>query len=280
MSVYPRTQKKIWIDYDVYVGGDSPLLVVAGPCVLESEEHARYMAGALLQILDPLDVGFVFKSSFDKANRTSGASYRGVGMEEGRKILDGIRRDLNIPTITDVHLPSQVETVRNFVSMLQVPAFLCRQTDLIEACAWSGLPVNIKKGQFLSPQEMQQIVNKMEDSGSFRMTLCERGVSFGYNTLVSDFRSLDVMSKTTYPVIFDATHSTQSIGGLGTHSGGNREYAPLLARAAVAVGVDGIFAEVHNKPDEALSDAACQLDLPMFEVMIKELLAIRKSLAN
>lgn len=237
------------------VGLDRPLFLIAGPCVIESRELAIDTAGTLAEICRSLDVPFIFKSSYDKANRSSGDSYRGRGIEEGLAILAEVKRQVGVPVLTDVHTEAEIATVAAVVDVLQTPAFLCRQTDFIHAVARSGKPVNIKKGQFLAPWDMKNVVDKARAaSGDDNIMVCERGVSFGYNNLVSDMRALMVMRETGCPVVFDATHSVQLPGGQGSKSGGQREFVPVLARAAVAAGVAGLFAETHPNPDAALSD--------------------------
>ncbi|CAM5184208.1 2-dehydro-3-deoxyphosphooctonate aldolase OS=Castellaniella defragrans (strain DSM / CCUG 39792/ 65Phen) OX=1437824 GN=kdsA PE=3 SV=1 [Castellaniella denitrificans] len=241
-------------------GIEHPLFLIAGPCVIESRELAFETAGILQEMTRALGIPFIYKSSFDKANRSSGKSFRGPGMDEGLKILDDVRRQLGVPVLTDVHETGQVREVAAVVDVLQTPAFLCRQTDFIQACAATLKPVNIKKGQFLAPEDMAQVVSKARaaaleaggDGGN--ILVCERGASFGYHNLVSDMRSLAIMRGTGCPVVFDATHSVQLPGGQGTHSGGQREFVPVLARAAVAAGVAGVFMETHPNPDQALSD--------------------------
>jgi 2-dehydro-3-deoxyphosphooctonate aldolase (KDO 8-P synthase) len=241
-------------------GIEHPLFLIAGPCVIESRELAFETAGILQEMTRALGIPFIYKSSFDKANRSSGKSFRGPGMDEGLKILDDVRRQLGVPVLTDVHETGQVREVAAVVDVLQTPAFLCRQTDFIQACAATLKPVNIKKGQFLAPEDMAQVVSKaraaaLEAGGDgSNILVCERGVSFGYHNLVSDMRSLAIMRGTGCPVVFDATHSVQLPGGQGTHSGGQREFVPVLARAAVAAGVAGVFMETHPNPDQALSD--------------------------
>lgn len=241
-------------------GLDQPLFLIAGPCVIESRELAFETAGILQEMTQALGIPFIYKSSFDKANRSSGASFRGPGMDEGLKILEDVRGQLGVPVLTDVHEAGQAREVAAVVDVLQTPAFLCRQTDFIQACAATLKPVNIKKGQFLAPEDMVQVVSKARaaaleaggDGGN--ILVCERGASFGYHNLVSDMRSLAIMRGTGCPVVFDATHSVQLPGGQGTHSGGQREFVPVLARAAVAAGVAGVFMETHPNPDQALSD--------------------------
>jgi 2-dehydro-3-deoxyphosphooctonate aldolase (KDO 8-P synthase) len=241
------------------IGLDKPFFLIAGPCVIESRQMAFDTAGQLKEITSALGIPFIYKSSFDKANRSSGTSYRGPGMEEGLQILAEVRAELNVPVLTDVHDKEQVKAVASVVDVLQTPAFLCRQTDFIEACAASGKPVNIKKGQFLAPHDMLQVVNKARHAArqagvAEDIMVCERGASFGYNNLVSDMRSLAIMRETDCPVVFDATHSVQLPGGQGTSSGGQREFVPVLARAAVAAGISGLFMETHPNPAQALSD--------------------------
>jgi 2-dehydro-3-deoxyphosphooctonate aldolase (KDO 8-P synthase) len=238
------------------VGLDKPLFLIAGPCVVESRQMALDTAGALRDLCKSAGVPFIYKSSYDKANRSSGKSYRGMGMEKGLEILSDVRRQLGVPVLTDVHDGADVPAVAAAVDVLQTPAFLCRQTDFIHAVAATGKPVNIKKGQFLSPGEMKNVVDKAREAAgrSDTIMVCERGVSFGYNNLVSDMRSLAIMRDTGCPVVFDATHSVQLPGGQGTASGGQREFVPVLARAAVASGIAGIFMETHPDPDKALSD--------------------------
>ncbi len=237
------------------VGLDKPLFLIAGPCVVESEQLQMDVAGKLKEITARLGIPFIFKSSYDKANRSSGKSYRGPGMDRGLEILAKVRREIGVPVLTDVHAEDEVARVAAVVDVLQTPAFLCRQTDFIHAVASAGKPVNIKKGQFLAPGDMKNVVDKArEASGQDNILVCERGASFGYNNLVSDMRSLAIMRETRCPVVFDATHSVQLPGGQGTSSGGQREFVPVLARAAVAVGVAGVFMETHPDPAKALSD--------------------------
>jgi 2-dehydro-3-deoxyphosphooctonate aldolase (KDO 8-P synthase) len=237
-------------------GLDQPLFLIAGPCVIESEQMTMDVAGQLKEITDQLKIPFIFKSSFDKANRSSNKTFRGFGIDEGLRILAEVKKQIGVPVLTDIHTEDQVNDVAAVVDVMQTPAFLCRQTDFIVAVAKSGKPVNIKKGQFLAPQDMKQVVQKARDAngGLDNIMVCERGVSFGYNTLVSDMRSLAIMRDTNCPVVFDATHSVQQPGGQGDRSGGQSEFVPLLARAAVSVGISGIFMETHPNPKEALSD--------------------------
>ena len=251
------------------VGLDQPLFLIAGPCVIESEQMALDTAGQLKEICQQIGIPFIYKSSYDKANRSSGKSFRGFGLEEGLKILEKVKKQIGVPVLTDVHNIDDIAAVAAVVDVLQTPAFLCRQTDFIHAVARCGKPVNIKKGQFLSPWDMQNVVEKARDvSGQDNIMVCERGASFGYNNLVSDMRSLAVMRNTGCPVVFDATHSVQLPGGQGTVSGGQREFVPVLARAAVAAGVSGVFMETHPNPSKALSDGPNAFPL----LHIKELL--------
>ena len=238
------------------VGLDHPLFLIAGPCVIESEQMALDTAGTLKEVCAEVGINFIYKSSFDKANRSSGKSFRGLGMEEGLRILSEVKKQIGVPVITDIHTEAEIAPVAAVVDVLQTPAFLCRQTDFIQACAASGKPVNIKKGQFLAPGDMKNVVAKAKDAngGADTIMVCERGVSFGYNTLISDMRGLAIMRDTGCPVVFDATHSVQQPGGQGDRSGGQREFVPVLARAAVATGVAGLFAETHPDPAKAMSD--------------------------
>ncbi|TDJ17597.1 MAG: 3-deoxy-8-phosphooctulonate synthase [Gammaproteobacteria bacterium] len=239
---------------DFEVGSDKPFFLIAGPCVVESEQMAMDVAAYLQELTTELDIPFIYKSSYDKANRSSHESYRGPGIEKGLKILAKVKETLNVPILTDVHDGSPLDEVADVVDVLQTPAFLCRQTDFIQDVASRGLPVNIKKGQFLAPWDMQHVVNKATATGNEQIMVCERGASFGYNYLVSDMRSLVVMQETGCPVVFDATHSVQLPGGQGAHSGGQREFVAPLARAATAVGIAGLFMETHPDPEKALSD--------------------------
>lgn len=260
-------------------GLDHPFFLIAGPCVIESEQLAIDTAGALKEICRRLAIPFIYKSSFDKANRSSGESFRGPGVEEGLRILAEVRRQVVVPVLTDVHEDTDVAEVASVVDVLQTPAFLCRQTNFIHRVAATGIPVNIKKGQFLSPWEMKNVVDKARAAGNPDIMVCERGVSFGYNNLVSDMRSLAIMRETGCPVVFDATHSVQLPGGQGTTSGGQREFVPVLASAAVAVGVSGLFMETHPNPEQALSDGPNAWPLGKIEgllTMLKELDAVSK----
>ncbi len=241
----------------VQVGLDGPLFVIAGPCVIEDEDICRRIAEQLIEITQKIGIGLVFKASFDKANRSSISSFRGPGLEKGLSVLESVRNEFDVPVMTDVHETSQVQSVSEVVDCLQIPAFLCRQTDLMCACARTKKPVNVKKGQFVSPAEMQNAVEKLRACGSEKIMLTERGTFFGYNRLVNDMASISIMKGFGCPVVFDATHSVQMPGGLGTESAGNRRMAPVLARSAVAAGANGLFIEVHTEPDKAKSDAAC-----------------------
>jgi 2-dehydro-3-deoxyphosphooctonate aldolase (KDO 8-P synthase) len=257
------------------VGLDKPLFLIAGPCVVESEQLQMDVAGRLKEITGELGIPFIFKSSYDKANRSSGKSFRGLGMEKGLAILGEVRSKLGVPILTDVHTEEEVPEVARVVDVLQTPAFLCRQTDFIHAVASAGKPVNIKKGQFLAPSDMKNVVDKArEASNADNIMVCERGASFGYNNLVSDMRSLAIMRDTGCPVVFDATHSVQLPGGQGTSSGGQREFVPVLARAAVATGVSGIFMETHPNPEKALSDGPNAWPLGRMKELLETLKAI------
>jgi len=258
------------------VGLDRPLFLIAGPCVIESRQMALDTAGELRDICTALGINFIYKSSYDKANRSSGASPRGPGMDEGLDILAEVRRKIGVPVLTDVHGENDVAAVAAVVDVLQTPAFLCRQTDFIEAVARCGKPVNIKKGQFLAPGDMKQVVAKAKaaNGGADTIMVCERGASFGYNNLVSDMRSLAIMRETGCPVVFDATHSVQLPGGQGTSSGGQREFVPVLARAAVAVGVAGLFMETHPDPAKALSDGPNAWPLPKMWPLLESLVEL------
>ena len=255
------------------VGLTEPLFLIAGPCVIESESMTIDVAGQLKEMTDQLGIPFIFKSSFDKANRSSNKTFRGFGVEEGLRILQEVKSQIGVPVLTDIHTAEQVEEVASVVDVLQTPAFLCRQTDFISAVAKSGKPVNIKKGQFLAPQDMRQVVNKAKEAngGIDNIMVCERGVSFGYNTLVSDMRSLAIMRDTDCPVVFDATHSVQQPGGQGDRSGGQSEFVPLLARAAVSSGIAGIFMETHPNPSEALSDGPNAVPLNQMQALLEVL---------
>ncbi|MDD2320166.1 MAG: 3-deoxy-8-phosphooctulonate synthase [Geobacteraceae bacterium] len=259
---------------NVKIGGNRPLVLIAGPCVIESEILTLRAAERLMTICNGISIPLVFKASYDKANRTSATAFRGPGMREGLRILAKVKESLGLPVLTDVHSIEEVSLVAEVADVLQIPAFLCRQTDLIEAAARSGRVVNIKKGQFLAPWDMRNVVDKALAAGNSQLMLTERGVSFGYNNLVSDMRSLPIMRQTGYPVVYDATHSVQLPGGLGGSSGGQREFVEYLARAAVATGVDGIFLEVHEDPEKALCDGPNSIRLDDLPVLLKKLKAI------
>ncbi|MCB6184787.1 3-deoxy-8-phosphooctulonate synthase [Leeia sp. TBRC 13508] len=264
------------------VGLNQPFFLIAGPCVIEGEQFSIDVAGQLKEIAESLNIPFIFKSSFDKANRSSGASFRGCGMDEGLKILENVRAKVGVPVITDVHDIEQVNPVAAVVDVLQTPAFLCRQTDFIKAVACSGKPVNIKKGQFLAPWDMKHVVDKAKQAngGLDNIMVCERGASFGYNNLVSDMRSLSVMRETGCPVVFDATHSVQLPGGQGTSSGGQREHVPVLARAAVAAGISGLFMETHPDPAKALSDGPNAWPLGKMKALLEVLQQIDRAVKS
>ena len=262
------------------IGLDRPFFLIAGPCVVESEQLQMDVAGELKEITGQLGIPFIFKSSYDKANRSSGSSFRGPGMDKGLEILAKVKRELNLPVLTDVHAEAEISTVAQVVDVLQTPAFLCRQTDFIRAVAQSGKPVNIKKGQFLAPHDMKNVIDKARAAAreaglpEDNFMACERGASFGYNNLVSDMRSLAIMRETGAPVVFDATHSVQLPGGQGTSSGGQREMVPVLARAAVAVGVAGVFMETHPDPSKAMSDGPNAVPLKHMKALLETLRAL------
>ncbi len=265
---------------DIAVGSGNPLLLIAGPCALESEELAREVAGKMQEICARLGISYVFKASFDKANRTSLDSYRGPGLDEGLSILSRIREEMQVPVISDVHDVSQVAPAAEVLDILQIPAFLCRQTDLLVAAAQSGKAVNLKKGQFVSPWDMENGVNKLRGAGGKKIMLVERGACFGYNNLVVDMRSLPVMRGFSCPVIYDATHSVQLPGGAGGTSSGQREFIAPLSRAAVAAGIDGLFMEVHPDPDKALCDGPNSMPLDTIEQLLVQLIRIREAVAS
>jgi len=261
------------------VGLDQPFFLIAGTCVIESEQSAIDVAGQLKEITSALKIPFIYKSSFDKANRSSGTSFRGLGMEKGLEILAKVKKQVGVPILTDVHDISEIEAVSQVVDVIQTPAFLCRQTDFIRACAQSGKPVNFKKGQFLSPHEMLNVIEKARAAAREvnlpdQFMVCERGASFGYNNLVSDMRSLAILREANAPVVFDATHSVQLPGGQGTASGGQREFVPVLARAAVAVGISGLFMETHPDPAKALSDGPNAVPLQRMKELLESLVAV------
>ncbi len=259
------------------VGAQSPLFLIAGPCVIESEQLALDTAGELKALTGALGIPFIYKSSYDKANRTSSGSYRGPGVEAGLRILETVRKEIGVPVLTDVHEDTPLDEVAAVVDVLQTPAFLCRQTNFIQRVARQGLPVNIKKGQFLAPWDMHNVLAKAWEVGNERIMVCERGVSFGYNTLVSDMRGLAIMRATGAPVVFDATHSVQQPGGQGSRSGGQREFVPVLARAAVAAGVAGVFMETHPRPDEGLSDGPNMWPLGRMRELLETLQAVDRA---
>ncbi len=257
----------------IEIGNHLPFVLISGPCQIESRAHALEVAAELKAVCAALGIPLIYKSSFDKANRTSATAARGIGMEEGLKILAEVRESLGIPVLTDVHLPEQCAPAAEAVDVLQIPAFLCRQTDLLFAAGQTGRAINVKKGQFLAPWDMVNVAAKIASTGNDNILLCERGTSFGYNTLVTDFRGLPVMAATGYPVVFDATHSVQQPGGQGTSSGGQREYAPVLARAALAVGVAAVFIESHPDPDNAPSDGPNMIPLKDMSALLARLKA-------
>ena len=259
---------------DIEIGADRPFALISGPCQLESLDHARRMAEGILQACAPSGTRAIFKASYDKANRTALDAARGPGMEQGLEILARIRAEFGMPVLTDVHEPGHCAAVAEAVDVLQIPAFLCRQTDLLLAAGATGRAINVKKGQFLAPQDMANVAAKIESTGNRRILLCERGTTFGYNALVTDFRSLPIMAKTGWPVVFDATHSVQAPGGLGGRSGGDRRFAPVLARAACAVGVSALFIETHQEPDTAPSDGPNMIPLADMQGLIGELAAL------
>lgn len=264
------------------IGLDKPFFLIAGPCVIESYQLAIDTAGILKEMTDELGIPFIYKSSYDKANRSSSASFRGLGIDKGLEILADVKKQFNVPVLTDVHTEGDVPQVASIVDVLQTPAFLCRQTDFIQACARSGKPVNIKKGQFMAPGDMMNVVAKAREAATEAgvpvdsFTVCERGASFGYGNLVSDMRSLAIMRQTGCPVVFDATHSVQLPGGLGNASGGQREFVPVLARAALAVGVAGVFMETHPNPEKALSDGPNAVPLGRMKDLLIQLVALDK----
>ena len=262
----------------VTVGAGAPLALISGPCQIESLEHARMMAGRIAEACAATSTPFIYKSSYDKANRSSLGSQRGVGMEAGLEILARVREEFGCPTLTDVHDPSHCAPAAAACDVIQIPAFLCRQTDLLLAAGETGAAINVKKGQFLAPWDMAHVAAKIASTGNHRILLCERGASFGYNALVSDMRSLPIMARTGYPVVYDATHSVQQPGGLGATSGGQREFAPVLARAAAAVGVDAVFIETHEAPDAAPSDGPNMIPIEDLGALVGTLTRIRAAL--
>ena len=270
----PIYVKKVILNENLIIGDNERFTLIAGPCAIEGEEMCLEVAKELKRICDNLNINFIFKASFDKANRSSINSPRGVGIEKGLEVLKKVKEMINVPVVTDVHEPWQCGKVAEVVDMLQIPAFLCRQTDLLVAAAETGKVVNVKKGQFLAPWDMQNVISKLEGAGSNKILLCERGTSFGYNNLIVDMTGLIEMRALGYPVVFDATHSVQKPGGKGTTTGGNREFVPPLMRAAIAIGVDAIFAEVHPDPENAFSDGANQIYLKDFEEILTEAVKI------
>lgn len=273
MNAPPSAPRTVRVG-DVVIGGDNPVVLIAGPCQLESLEQTRRLCAQILEACAPTGTGLIFKASYDKANRTSLDGARGPGMARGLEILASIRDEFGVPVLTDVHEPAQCAPVAEVADVLQIPAFLCRQTDLLLAAGETGRAVHVKKGQFLAPWDMRHVTQKIESTGNQRILLCERGTSFGYNTLVSDFRALPIMAETGWPVVFDATHSVQEPGGRGGASGGRREFVPVLARAACAVGVAAVFLEVHENPDHAPSDGPNMLAIDALAPLIGQLRAI------
>ena len=263
--------RHIKISKDITLGNDLPFVLIAGPCQVESRDHALFMADKLINITQKLDIPFIYKSSYDKANRTSISGKRGLGLVKTLPIFEDLRRDFGVPILTDVHNEDQCEVVADFVDVLQIPAFLCRQTDMLLAAAKTGKVINVKKGQFLAPWDMKNVVDKLDYAGNKNIILTERGVSFGYNTLVTDMRSLPIMAETGCPVVIDATHSVQQPGGQGASSGGERKFVPTIAKAAVAVGVAGVFIETHEAPDTAPSDGANMVKLEDMENLLRQL---------
>jgi 2-dehydro-3-deoxyphosphooctonate aldolase (KDO 8-P synthase) len=268
-------QKEINVKGKFKIGGSLPLFLIGGPCVLESEDHAIRLATQIKAICDNLGIPYIFKASYDKANRSSLTSYRGPGYPEGLQILDNIKNTLNIPVLSDVHETSQVEKAAQVLDILQIPAFLCRQTDLLVEVAQTGKPVNIKKGQFLSPRDMKNVVEKILSQGNAQIILTERGTSFGYNNLVFDVRSIPIMKRLGFPVVIDASHSVQKPGGEGSYSGGEAEFIPPIAAAGIAAGADGVFLEIHDNPPEALSDGANSLILKTLEPLLLKLKRVK-----
>lgn len=255
---------------NVKIGGKNPLVLIAGPCAIETESHTMRHAGNIKKICNKLDIGFIFKSSYDKANRSSIKSYRGPGIDRGLKILAKVKKELDVPILSDVHCRSELNKAKDVLDIIQIPAFLCRQTDFIKEVAKTNRIVNIKKGQFLSPWDVKNIIDKIEDAGNKNIIVTERGVMFGYNNLVSDFRSLEIMKEFGYPIVYDATHSVQLPGGRGCASGGERRFVTGLSRAAAAVGCDGLFLEVHEDPDKAPCDGPNMITLEMLEKLLKD----------
>jgi 2-dehydro-3-deoxyphosphooctonate aldolase (KDO 8-P synthase) len=273
-----QTPVQSQITPELTVGEGQPLALLAGPCVIESEDFTLKMAEAIKGVCDRLNINLIFKSSFDKANRTSIGSFRGQAMETGLAVLERVKREVGVPVVTDIHESYQAAPVAEVADLLQIPAFLCRQTDLLLAAAATGRAINVKKGQFLAPWDMKNVVKKLEDGGAKHILLTERGTSFGYNALVVDFRGLPQMREFGYPVVFDATHSVQMPGGQGNTSGGQREFVPYLARAAAAIGIDALFMEVHENPDQALSDGPNMVPLDQLEAVLTQIVRVREAL--
>ncbi len=274
-----HTQTKTIKVGDLSIGGGADLAVIAGPCVIESKDHVMKMAEQIVKVCEKLKMPLIFKASYDKANRTSIESYRGPGIEEGLKILEGVKNEFSLPILTDVHTEDQAKSAADVCDIIQIPAFLCRQTDFIVAAGKTGKAVNVKKGQFLAPWDIVNVVQKLEEAGCRDILITERGTSFGYGSLVTDFRSLQLMAeKTSYPVCFDGTHSVQQPGGLGKATGGNREHVPLLCRAACAVGTNALFLETHDDPDNALSDGPNMIPLKNLEAVLSSCIAISKTI--
>jgi 2-dehydro-3-deoxyphosphooctonate aldolase (KDO 8-P synthase) len=269
--------KEINISKKVRIGGSQPLFLIGGPCVLESEDHAVFLGTQIKTVCDNLGIPYIFKASYDKANRSSLASYRGPGYPDGLQVLENIKNTLNVPVLSDVHETSQIEKAASVLDILQIPAFLCRQTDLLIEAARTGKPVNIKKGQFLSPYDMKNTVEKVLSQGNANILLTERGTSFGYNNLVFDVRSIPIMKNLGFPVVIDASHSVQKPGGEGAYSGGDAEFIPHIAAAGVAVGADGVFMEIHDNPPKALSDGLNSLILNMLENTLRILLRVKQA---
>jgi len=272
--------KEINISEKVKIGGSQPLFLIGGPCVLESEDHAVFLATQIKTVCDNLGIPYIFKASYDKANRSSLASYRGPGYPEGLQVLDNIKNTLNVPVLSDVHETSQVEKAAQILDILQIPAFLCRQTDLLVEAARTGKPVNIKKGQFLAPHDMKNTVEKVLRQGNDNILLTERGTSFGYNNLVFDVRSIPIMKNLGFPVVIDASHSVQKPGGEGAYSGGDAEFIPYVAAAGIVAGADGIFLEIHDNPPKALSDGPNSLILNKLEGLLRTLLRVKNAIHN
>ncbi len=278
MPIDSKSRREVQISAGVKVGGDGPLFLIAGPCVIESEEHALFMARELKSICAKLGLPFIFKASYDKANRSSLKSFRGPGLEKGLAVLKRVKEELRVPVLSDVHETCQVEKAAEVLDVLQIPAFLCRQTDLVLEVARTGRAINLKKGQFLSPEEMANVVEKALSQGNQKILLTERGTFFGYNNLVFDVRSIPVMKKWGFPVVIDASHSVQRPGAMGKSSGGEAEFIPLMARAGIAAGADGLFIEVHDEPARALSDAHNSLKLNNLESLLGVVLDIKKAI--